>query len=87
MRPSPSDLRTLIYKSIERNRTSIERNRISIERNRISIESIEFYPEFQIRLIFDCARQSNRNQSIAFDCVRLIRLEFSFDSVRLTSSG
>ena len=59
--------------SIERNRISLERNRISLERNRISLESIEFYPEFQIRLVFDCVRQSNFNHSIAFDCVQLIR--------------
>ena len=40
-----------------------------------------------VRLQFDCIRQSNRNYSIEFDCVRLVRLQFSFDRVRLTSSG
>ena len=74
MRPSPSDLRTLIYKSIERNRTSIERNRISIERNRISIERNRILPRISdsidIRL-----RSAIESQSV--DCVRL----HSIDSI------
>ena len=38
-------------------------------------------------MIFDCVQQLNRNYSIAFECIRLIRLEFWVDSVRLTLSG
>ena len=62
--------------SIERNRTQ-DPNRTQ---SNITLKSA-------VRLRFDCVQQSNRNYSIAFDCVRLVQLRFSFNRVRLTSSG
>ena len=41
----------------------------------------KFGHSIEIRLSY---RQSNRNYSIAFNCVRLVRLLFSFEIVRLT---
>ena len=75
--------------NFNRTQSNINRTQTNINRTPVEYQSnaIEFYPEFHIRLIFDCVRQSNRNHSIAFDCIRLIRLEFLFNSVRLTSSG
>ena len=67
-------------------REQIKSNTIeSIERNRIQsnvIEAIERQILGNIRLRFDCVRQSNRNYSIVFDCVQLIRRSIrSIDTV------
>lgn len=81
-------------RSIEGNLQSIEpikyrltinwTNRTLLERNRTQLNITQ---EWAVRLRFDCVRQSNRNHSIAFDCVRLVRLRFPFEVVRLTPSG
>ena len=61
-----------IAKSIESNR--INRNEICRNIRLIRLHStIERQILGNIRLSFDCVRQSNRNHSIAFNCVQLIR--------------